>query len=828
MPDKKLALTVLMWLFSGILLPGSVVLAQGYVISGTVLDAVNDEPIPFANVYFKGNAAGTTTDLDGNYSIKVNVLPDSILVSTLSYQKAAKKLKNAPTQVVNFQLDRTNVNLMEVVVEAGENPAHYVVRQAIEARKTTSGKNIDNYQCESYNKVELDLYNFDKLQDRRIMKPFMFIFDHIDSTSEELPFLPAFLTETISDYYWRKNPRQTREVIHATRISGVDNNTMSQFTGSLYQEVDVRENWIDLLQKDFASPIGNSAFAYYNFHLLDSAWINGNWSYHISFTPKSKGTMTLLGDMWIADLSYALKKIDIQVPEGTNLNWVDRCSVVQNFEEVEPGVWLMTRDKIVVKFKIIEGAFGVIGRKTNTRKDFILNDAEIDTVFVDKMDIEYGSDVIVENDSFWEEVRHVELDANEDGIYEMVDSVMSTKAFSRWKKGFAIAFTGYQEIGPIDFGPYRTLVSRNTVEGWRFRVGFQTNDHFSERVRVGSYIAYGLLDKRIKYGFEGLAYITKEPRMQVGGSYVYDMDQAAKDAQGFGGDNLLEGLFRRRRVPWKLNLRESWDAWMLKEFISGFSFRTAFNSRRVMPQFDSFYIIDERESVNDSIRSDFNSADVEVQLRFAFKEKFITGTFNRLSLGSDYPILLLKYRKGFSGVLGSQFDYNRLDFWLYDNFPINPIGVFYYTINVGKVFGDLPAQLLEVHPGNETYFYSNYKFSLMNEYEFISDQYIAIFLLHEFQGFLLDKIPGIRKLKWRMLASFKAVYGTMTDRNKEINRFSNFKVPERIPYMETGFGIENILKIFRIDAVWRLSYTGDAKINYTPDFGVMIGLKLNL
>lgn len=828
MPDKKLAVLVFMWALVGYAVHSGSLLAQQYTISGRVIDMVNDEPVPFANIFFKGSAAGTQTDFDGNYTIKLYSLPDSIMVSSLSYLTVSKPLKKQPTQVVNFKMDRSSVNLIEVTVESGESPVRYIMRQVIANRQETTLENVKNYYTESYNKVELDLYNLDKFQDRRIMRPFQFIFDNIDSTSEETPFLPTFLTETLSDLYYRQSPKQKREVIKATRISGVSNGSMSQFTGSLYQEVDVKENWVDLLQKDFASPIGENAFNYYKFYLLDSAWLDGNWSYHISFAPKSKGTMTFLGDMWVSDLSYALKKVDLQLPEGTNVNWVDRCSVVQEFAEVEPGIWMIVRDKIVVKFTIVEGAVGIIGRKTNTFKDFVINDPFMDTIFVDKMDVVYGSDVIEESDTFWDNRRHEELNAAEDGIYEMVDSVMSTKAFSRWKKGFGIAFTGYQPLGPIDFGPYRVLFSRNRIEGWRFRLGFITNDNFSERIQFGAYGAYGVRDGRFKYGFEGSSFIIKEPRLQIGGSYIYDMDLSAKDAQGFGGDNFLTNLVRRPKVPIKLSLNRTWDTWIYKEFISGFSLRGSLRNREIQPQFDFFYLVDDQKVLNDSIISNFNTTDVEVQLRFAFKEKFITGTFNRLSMGSDYPIVLLKYMQGIKGLFGSQFAYHRVDFWLYDDFPINPIGEFYYTLNVGKVFGDLPSQLLEVHPGNETFFYSNYQFSLMNQYEFISDMYAALFVRHEFQGFILDKIPGVRKLKWRTLITAKAVVGTMTAANKEANKYNTFKVPFPKPYVEAGFGIENILKIFRIDSIWRVTYRNDAKALYTPNWGIMIGLKLNL
>jgi hypothetical protein len=173
--------------------------------------------------------------------------------------------------------------------------------------------------------------------------------------------------------------------------------------------------------------------------------------------------------------------------------------------------------------------------------------------------------------------------------------------------------------------------------------------------------------------------------------------------------------------------------------------------------------------------------------------------------------------------VNSEYNYHRIDVVLKDDIPVNPIGTFKFTLVAGKIFGDLPYLLLQVHQGNETYFYNSNAFNLMNEYEFVSDMYANLLVKHHFEGFFLDKIPGIRKLKWRTLVSAKAVIGTMTNANKKANALNTFTVPYPKPYVEVGAGIENIFKLFEVDAIWRLTYR-DAP--HVPNFGVRFGLEI--
>lgn len=806
----------------------SQLIAQTYVYKGTVTDGTTAEPIPFANVYFVGSTAGTMTDFDGNYTVSLSKKPDSIAVSVLGYKELKKPVGTNTLQTINFKLERDAYNLEEIVIKPGENPAEVLLKKVIESKVYNDKDKLDRYAYEAYNKTEVDLYDIeDKMMDRKVMRPFLFIFDYLDSTTEEEPFLPAFLSENLSDFYYRKNPKQKREEIRASRISGIENESLSQMMGSLYQEVDIYDNWISLISKDFASPIADNALNYYKFYLVDSGFINGYYCYKMNFVPRSKGYNTFLGDIWIADSSYAVMKVNMQVGDHVNINFVERSSVYQEFGEVQPGVWMITKDKIVIKFKVVDKAMGIIGRKTASFRSFQINNTALDSVFIDRDDIVVAENVLINNDEFWEGVRHEELSKSEAGVYKMVDSLQNTKAFRTWIDFVDLALNGYYKVKYVEFGPYSSVLSLNKIEKFRVRLGFRTTGELSKQFRVGAYVAYGFGDKIVKYGATGMVYIKKNPRLYIGGHYMFDYDLAATNEAEFGKDNILSGLYRRQKVPLKLNLMREWSAYVYKEWKFGLSHKVLFRNQQFMPKFPYYYVPQAGDRYEDSLITDFTTTEIDISNRFAYKEKFLSGDFDRVSLGTKHPVLYFRYRVGLKNILNSGFNYHRIDLMLQDEYAIKPLGTLHMDIGMGKIFGTLPTQLLEIYQGNETYFYNDYAFNLMNEYEFVSDMYVTLSLRHHFEGFFFNKIPGFRKLKWREVIGFKAAWGTLTEANKIANRFNSSIQPFPIPYMESSVGIENIFKLFRIDAVFRLTYRDRPAALYTTNIGVRVGLAIN-
>lgn len=795
---------------------------QAYKITGRVIDDQTQEPVPFTNVYLQGTSVGTTTDQEGYYTIETSTKADSVICSAVGYSKIKKDLSGAPQQVVNFRLGRSDVNLDEVVVQPGKDFA-YILHDSIVAHKDQNNakEKLANYQYEVYNKIEIDIDNVERLRNRKITKPFQFVFDNIDSTSEEKPFLPVYITETISNYYYRQNPEGEREKIIASRLSGNKNESIAQFLGNMYQDINVYNNWINMLGKGFASPVASFGPNYYKYKVIDSAFIDKKWCRQIRFVPKRKSAYAFQGDMWITDSTYAIKKISMQVAGDVNVNFVESVDIFQSYRQVKGKTWFIEKDKLIMDFVNNENVAGLMGRKTTTYRDIGINDTAIGKHFQENRDVQTSEDMFKKDEDFWQERRHEKLSDNERAIYGMVDSLQNLPVFQTYLEVIKTVFGGWQEWGPLDFGPYFTLYSFNEVEGHRFRVGMRTNENFSKRIQFGGYGAYGLRDNAFKYGGNLIYLIQKRPRMSISLDYKNDVDVSSDNRQEFGQDNLLAGFYRRP-IPQKLIHVHQGKAFFSKEWDIGYSNKVGVFHRRLDPYFNFNYRTTDNSNNGDGIINDVITTEAIVKLRFAHQEKFVSGTFDRLSLGSDYPIAQLQYTYGVPGVLESQFNYHKLILNVTDDLDVNPIGSFSYNFSAGKVFGTLPYLLLEVHKGNETYFYNPYSFNMMNQFEFASDQYLKLFVSHHFEGFFFNKIPWVQKLNLRTVVTGKAVWGGMSEENRYRNKNPGndeppFTVPSDRPYMEVGVGIENILRFFRVDAIWRLNYLDKSMVSH---FGI--------
>src|SRR4030095_8426637 len=294
-------------------------------VAGKVTDALTNEPIPFANVAFKGTNVGAHTDINGMYVIDTDKATDSLSASYIGYLPVTLKVTKGKSQTANFLLKVSKYELKEVVIKAGENPALILLRKVIDNKDKNDKKHLDSYKYEVYSKMEFDMTDIPPdFKDKKLIKPFAFIFDNIDSSvSNSKPFLPFFITETLSDFYFKRNPRESREIIKASKISGLENESVTQFLGDMYQNVDVYDNYIDVFGKSFVSPISNVGTLYYKYYLTDSAFLENQWCYKLKFKPRRKQELTFTGECWIHDTTFAVRKIDMRIAEDANINFVE-------------------------------------------------------------------------------------------------------------------------------------------------------------------------------------------------------------------------------------------------------------------------------------------------------------------------------------------------------------------------------------------------------------------------------------------------------------------------------------------------------------------------
>jgi hypothetical protein len=794
--------------------------AQKTVVSGKVIDAITKEPLPFSPVMFVGTKSGAQTDLDGNYKIETYYSSDSLRVMVLGYAPQSKKVKQGITSVVNFELAAASSQTAEVTIrpDDGPNPAIALMKKVIRNKKINNREKLDAYEYEAYNKVEFDLNNItEKFQDRKIFKAFDFVFEGVDTTQGK-PYLPVFMTESLSDYYFKRNPKLSKEIVKATKVSGVENESINQFLGDMYQNINVYDNELVAFGKSFTSPISSYALGFYDYGLVDSATIDGKWCYKLQFFPRRKAELLFFGEMWIADTSYAVKEIEATIAEGANINWIKDFRVKQSFNEIEPEVWMLAKDELVIDFNVSDKKLGVYGRKTTSYRDFVINKERPKEYYEGFSDIIVKEDASDHDDAFWQGARHIALTAKEERIYHMVDTLKSLPQFVTVSNILNLFINGYKVIGNFELGPYYTFYSFNPIEGNRLRFGGRTSNDFSKKVMLEGYVAYGLKDERFKYGGGATWVINKNPRMAMNVFAKRDMEQLGQGNGAFRQDNVLSSLFRRNPAN-KLTDVTELSGYFEKEWLYGLQNRALFKHRVLKPAGSNYRYarfkpqLDAEQQISYLI-----TTEVGLYTRFAYKEKFVYGEFERISLGTNYPELELQYNYGVPGLMGSEFEYHRIGVRLSDKLRFGPFGHLRISSEAGRIIGNLPYPLLMMHQGNETFFYDEGSYNTMNFFEFVSDEWVSVWASYHANGLFLNKVPIMRRLKWREVASAKAVVGGYDLKNDLIlsRDFNGDGKPDiytlEKPFVEAAIGVENIFKVLRIDFIWRLTYLDNPDI----------------
>lgn len=803
---------------------------EGYVIHGKVADNVTGEGIPFATVYFAHTQTGTAADLDGNFIFRLPKLPsDTMKVEAIGYKPSFRILKKDRYEY-NYIIDmnRSVSALDEVTIHAGEDPAILLMRQVIAHKPVNDPDRLENYSYEAYNRLEADLQRLTKDQFEKIpiLKSYAFIYNNLDTVSEAKPYLPLYLTETLSDYYFRRKPKKSREIIKASMVKGVNNENVVKFLGTFHQNLDIYKNYVPVLDKKFVSPISDDALMFYKFKIKDTQVAYGHQIIMVQYRPKRPIENCFTGEFWIVDSSYAVQRITMEVGKEVNINWLENVALYQEFEPVD-SIWFCTKDKFVAGFTAYKSQKlpGMIGRKTTTYHHIRLNKNSIDSVLDDpklKQDVIKLDSAKHKSDEWWAQNRPDSLSKNEVAIYKMVDTIDQMPITTVYKNLITFISTGVQDVGPIQLGPYFNLISYNTIEGARFRVSIGTPRKL-KNFQFTTYVAYGLRDQRFKYGVTGKWMINRSPWTYIYGYHVYDLSQSTNYYDQMGADNIFSTMFRKHGIPWKLAFADDTRLEFYKQYFSGFSHKLILQHREFTP-YKPLPTGNIFQDINGNVASSVISSEVGLELRFAWKEKYVEGQFKRVTVASKYPVINLAVTSGIKGIWGSAYNYQKARFAVTGFNYIPPFGTLYWNVFAGKYFGTLPYPLLEIHPGNEYLYYNRYAFEMMNNYEFISDQYVGFNFEHNLGGGIFNRFPVLKKLKFRQFWTAKGVVGSLSNANQQLNLEKGypFRTLKGSPYLELGTGISNILQVGRIDFVWRVTpkpLASEARWRYFSIFG---------
>ena len=792
-------------------------LGQSILLKGIIKDGHSEERIPFASIQLKQNRQGRLSDSAGNYAVRLeDVSRDSLIVSYVGYRDYILVLDS------NLFSRQTNgVIHFDIMLERGKYTDEVIIKRTIDRgflmwrrivrRKPFNDRHqFSNFSYELYNKLQLDIKNInkDKWQETRLMRPYKFIFDNVDSTNG-VPILPVYLTETISDYYYQKSPVKRREVFKAVKTIGINNESATKFLGGMEQNVNFYHNFIPVLDKKFISPISDFGDNYYKFRVLDTQYVAGRRLFHLSFTPKRQGENTFEGDCWVHDTTFAIQKMNLRLSKSANINFVDQLSLIQEYALINDTTWFLAKDKFVVDISPLKNSkVSFRGTKTTTYGNIKVEDSSVVMELAKnkiKEETFLPDTAKHKSEEYWTLQRHEELSSQEIGIYRMIDTITNVPAFKRYSNTVYFITVGYKNIGKLEIGPWYNWVTYNVQEGLRLRFDIGTNTSFSKKVFLHGYLAYGFGDKQYKYKADVTYLLNKHPRITLKASYQHDIDYGQVYYDEISQDNIFSLAVRKAGVPLKFLMVDEKKVEFFKEWNNGVSATVStahksFDPLRNLPPKSIF--------ISGNNNNPLTTSEIGIKIRYAYLEKFLESTFNRISLGSVYPILEVKYTQGIKGVFKSNYNYSKLNGSISDNMQIAPFGSIYYNLFAGKTFGTVPYMLLDIAPGNEIYYYNKYAFNLMNRYEYLHDEYAGLNFEHNVGNGIFRFIPLMKKLKLRQFYSAKALIGGLREQNYLLNMplssTYQFQSLNGTTYLELGTGVDNIFKILRLELIWRV------------------------
>ena len=802
--------------------------AQTKLISGKVKDSHSEEAIPFASVSFQKTTIGQLTDTSGQFLLRLSEWPaDTLLVTCVGYQPFILPIdKNLDTIQIDIVLERGTYT-EGVRVKAKVNKGLLVWRRIVQHKPQNDRYRFTNFSYELYNKLELDIknVNFKKITKFKPLRSVGRIIDQNMDSSEGVKYLPTYLTETISDYYYQKKPLKRREVIKAVNTNGVKNESIVRYLGGMDQNVNVYNNFIPVFDRQFVSPASDNGDLYYNYRVIDTQQVNNNRYYHLVFVPRRNGTNTFEGDCWVHAGTFAIQKMNLRLGKNANINFVETLSLIQEYKLLDDSTWFLTKDKFVADLSPVgKGNPGFIGRKTTTYRNIKVNDESVVQELSRNKVLE---EVITQagasekDKSFWETSRHEELTKTEAGIIRMIDTLLTAPSFQRLTRQINFIATGYLNTGNFQLGPWYNWVTANSWEGLRLRFDLGTNKKFDKRWWWHWYLAYGFNDKKLKGKAELFYLPTKHPRRYWYASYTNDLDYGQNYYGEVSADNVFALAIRKQDIPIKFIKVDEKRFEYFNEHRFGLSEMIAVTHKNYTPLKN---IPDKDLFPSKPGQSPMTSFEVSLRLRFAYLEKFLENQFFRTSLGSPYPIGELYLSRGISGVFKSNYNYTKLSGSISDYIKIPPLGSISFQVYAGKTFGTLPYVLLDIAPGNEIYYYNKYAFNMMNRYEFIHDNFAGINFEHNVGNGIFRLFP---KLKFRQLWTVKTLWGSLSEKNRALNFKDGhtFQTLDGKTYMEIGTGVDNILRVFRVDFVWRVLPTSLSNGN-TKRFGVFGSFRL--
>lgn len=826
------------------LLLGCCISVSAQNIQGAVTDSLTNEPIPYLSVFYEGKGVGSITDNDGNYKVETRKGWNKLTFSAVGYVTKVVNIIPGVTKNLNVRMRPDDIMLDEVVVKPKRekysrknNPAVELMKKVIAHKKNNKLSENDYYQYNKYQKITMSLNDVTpEMLEKGMYKKMPFLKDQIELCEETNKFiLPISVDETASQKIYRKHPKSEKTIIKGMSSTGVNElfatgDMLSTVLKDVFTDVNIYDNDIRLLQYPFISPISSSdAISFYKFYIMDTTFVDKDKCFHLTFVPNNSQDFGFTGHLYVlADSSYTVKKCTMNLPKKSGVNFVDNMDIIQEFEQLPNGEWVLKTDDMIVEMTLMKIMQGFQIRRTTRYSDYAFDELP-QQLFKRKGAEIKEADAMMRGDDFWNQYRPVPLTQTESSMDMLVKRLEQMPGFKYVifvLKAFIENFveTGTKEHpSKVDIGPVNTMISNNYIDGLRLRMSAQTTANLNPHLFFKGYYAYGFKDHRskymgeVEYSFNKKEYLPREfPKNSITFSYQYDVMSPTDKFLKTDKDNVFVS-FKTSTVDQMSYVR---NIALKYENETQFGLKTTVEVKHSTdePTGGLAYITNDDQK---TLVPEIQTMEASLAFRYAPGETFVNTKQRRIPVSFDAPVFTLSHTAGFKGVLGGEYNYNLTEIGLYKRFWFSSWGKIDMFVKGGAQWNKVPFPLLIMPAANLSYILQRETFNLINNMEFLNDRYASLDVSWDLNGKIFNRIPLLKKLKWREAIGFKMLYGHLTDKNNPMKhpgdselflfptrdgRPTSFVMDPKTPYMECSVGIHNIFKILHIDYVRRLNY----------------------
>ena len=820
-------------------------------ITGTVTDEKTGAALPFVNVFYDGGH-GVQTDSAGHYSLpKKN---GKLYFSLIGYVSKSFVIKEAIRLDIALSVD--NIELGVAVVKSKKtkysrknNPAVIMMQKVIAAKKKSDLSVHPYYSYNKYQKLTFALNEIsDKVFEEGGLKKVPFLKEHVEVCPETgKKILPISVDETVTQLIYRKNPKSEKQIILGQRSNGINDllstgDILTTLIKDCFTDVEIYDDEVRLLQYPFHSPISTrSAISFYRYFIEDTVMIGKDKCFELSFTPNNPQDFGFSGTLYImADSSYRVRKIEMGIPRHSDVNYVDNMMITQEFAQLPSGEQVLITDEMLVQLKIAKFIQRFQVKRLTEYSDYSLEPIP-DKKFKFNGVVKKEPYAMMQDNDFWKNYRAEDLTKSESSMDALVKRLSNIKGFKAilfvgkaFIENFVETSVSPEHPSKVDIGPINTMITQNFVDGLRLRASAQTTANLNPHWFLKGYVAYGFKDERWKgmgevtYSFNKKAYLPREfPVNNLTFTYSNDVMSPSDKFMPTDKDNVFTS-FKWDKVD-HMMYYENYRLFYDREWNNGLRFTTFFRRSKNTPTASLFYQPLNGTNVPDASGqniTNFVTSEFNVGVRYQPGATWINTKQRRIAANNDAPIFALNHTVGIKNLFGGQYNYNYTEAEIYKRFWVGSWGKIDNDIRAGVQWNKVPFPLLIMPAANLSYIMEDNTFNLINNMEFLNDRFVSYMVSWDINGKILNRIPLIKKLKWREYIGCNVLWGMLSDKNNpycNANDKNLFYFPGRfnsdgsytaishvmdkkVPYVEAIVGIHNIFKLLHIEYVRRLTY----------------------